>query len=283
MNFKNLQILTYFVMYNLLFSCSSPKPPENMVKVNGGTLSTFIPYTDTPAKQPVIAFYIDKNLVSIADFKKFAAERKFITDAEKFGNSTIFDVKDQSWGMVDSANFLFPLGKKNRYQPDENHPATQISWQDAKYYCECQGKRLPTDAEWEFAAKSGKEDYNEMYAWGNDMKIGNKYKANYWQGDFPSNNTQEDGFLYTSPVGYFGANSIGISDMGGNVWQWCSDDIKPTPEEAKYDTASRKVLRGGSFLCDPKVCHGFRVIGRSSSTPETSSLHVGFRCVKDIK
>lgn len=270
-------------MYNLLFSCSSPKPPENMVKVNGGTLSTFIPYTDTPAKQLVIAFYIDKNLVSIADFKKFAAERKFITDAEKFGNSTIFDVKDQSWEMVDSANFLFPLGKKNRYQPTENHPATQISWRDAKYYCECQGKRLPTDAEWEFAAKSGKEDYNEMYAWGNEMKIGNKYKANYWQGDFPSNNTQEDGFLYTSPVGYFGANSIGISDMGGNVWQWCSDDIKPTPEEAKYDTASRKVLRGGSFLCDPKVCHGFRVIGRSSSTPETASPHVGFRCVKDIK
>lgn len=256
------------------------KSTSNMVLVKGGTLTSVVPYTETPTSHSLLAFYIDKSPVTVGDFKRFAKEKGFVTDAEKFGNSPIFDIEQQGWTMADSVSYLYPLGKKNAYRAQDNHPATQISWQDAKYYCECQGKRLPTDAEWEFAAKSGQEKYPNQYSWGNAMVEKGKFKTNYWQGNFPTANTQEDGFLYTSPVGQFGQSPIGLTDMGGNVWQWCSDDIAPTPAEAEEDPSMRKVLRGGSFLCDPQVCHGFRVEGRSASTPETGLPHVGFRCAK---
>lgn len=256
---------------------------KGMVLISAGTLNTVVPYTETPTSRAVKAFYIDKSPVTVAEFRKFATAKHYVTDAEKFGNSPVFDVDQQGWAMADSVTYLYPLGKKKGYRAPDNHPVTQVSWQDAKCYCESQGKRLPTDAEWEFAAKSGQEKYPSLYAWGNEMKEGGHFKTNYWQGNFPETNTQEDGFLYTSPVGQFGANPIGLTDMGGNVWQWCSDDIGPTPAEAEEDTSMRKVLRGGSFLCDPKVCHGFRVEGRSASTPETGLPHVGFRCVKDAR
>ena len=256
---------------------------DNMVLVTGGTLNTVIPYTESPASYKVESFYLDESPVTVAEFRKFAKEKNYVSDAEKFGNSPIFDIEQHGWTMADSVSYLYPLGKKKGYRAEDNHPVTQISWQDAKYYCECQGKRLPTDAEWEFAAKSGQEKYPNLYAWGNKMEENGKFKTNYWQGNFPETNTQEDGFLYTSPVGYFGKNPIGLTDMGGNVWQWCTDDIAPTPAEAEEDTAMRKVLRGGSFLCDPKVCHGFRVEGRSASTPETGLPHVGFRCARNGK
>ncbi len=253
-----------------------------MIFVSEGTLSTTIPYTNSAIEHKIQSFYIDKNLVSVEEFTQFVKTKNFVTDAEKFGNSTVFDNDDKIWKLVDSANYIHPLGKSKEFKAAKNHPVTQVSWQDASYYCSCQGKRLPTDAEWEFAAKNGKEKYNDLYAWGNHSKEGKKFKANFWQGHFPTKNTVEDGFLYTSPIGFFGENKLGISDMGGNVWQWCADDIEPTATEVVGDPAMRKVLRGGSFLCDPAVCHGFKVSGRSSSTPETASNHVGFRCVKDI-
>jgi len=256
---------------------------SGMVLVSAGTLHTVVPYTETPSTHSLKAFYIDKSPVTVADFQKFATQKGYVTDAEKFGNSPVFDVDQQGWAMADSVSYLYPLGKKKGYKAQANHPVTQVSWQDAKCYCESQDKRLPTDAEWEFAAKSGQERYPNLYSWGNQMKEGGKFKTNYSQGTVPESNTQEDGFLYPSPVGQFGANPIGLTDMGGNVWQWCADDIAPTPAEAEEDTSMRKVLRGGSFLCDPKVCHGFRVEGRSASTPETGLPHVGFRCVKEAK
>lgn len=258
-------------------------PFKNMVFVQGGKLNSVVPYTETPVLHSVTSFYIDKSPVTVSEFQAFAKEKNYITDAEKFGNSPVFDIDQHGWAMADSVSYLYPLGKKKGYKAQGNHPVTQVSWQDANYYCECQGKRLPTDAEWEFAAKSGQSDYKNQYSWGNHMEENGKYRTNYWQGTFPEANTQEDGFLYTSPVGQFGSSPIGLTDMGGNVWQWCADDIAPTAAEAQEDTAMRKVLRGGSFLCDPKVCHGFKVTGRSASTPETGLPHVGFRCVKAEK
>lgn len=254
---------------------------SSMVYVKGGKLHTVIPYTEQPVTKQLKSFYIDKSPVTVAEFQKVAKAKKYITEAERFGNSGVFDIEQHGWAMADSVSYRYPLGKKNGYKAPDNHPATQVSWNDAKFYCECLGKRLPTDAEWEFAAKSGQEAYKNTYSWGNAMVEKGKHKTNYWQGTFPDLNTQEDGFLYTSPVGHFGTNPIGLTDMGGNVWQWCQDDIGPTPAEAKEDPSMRKVLRGGSFLCDPDVCHGFKVHGRSASTPETGLPHVGFRCVKE--
>ena len=253
---------------------------DKMVYVKGGTLNTK-DYETGDAKQIAIKpFYIDKNLVTVADFKAFTKATGYVTEAQKFGNSTVFDFKTGEWILKDGAYYLYPFGP-DQPKADPNHPVTQVSWNDAVAYAKYKKKRLPEAAEWEWAAKSGGES-NSTYSWGNAMQEGTSFKANFWQGEFPSNNTKEDGFLTTSPVGYFGANPLGLYDMGGNVWQWTADKVAPTLDEAQLDTATRIVTKGGSFLCDPEVCHGFKVNGKSSSTAETGMVHTGFRCVKDI-
>jgi len=252
-----------------------------MVFIKGGKLETYEPNTNRAKEVSVLPFHIDKQLVSFSDFESFVKETNYITDAEKFGNSLVFDYSDKLWKILDGVDYKHPQIPRKKIT-DSNHPVTQISWKDAKCYCEYYGKRLPTDYEWELSAKNGNGSYKKTYSWGDKSKNGSKYAANFWQGNFPYVNNNLDGFKYTSPVGYFGENELGMTDMGGNVWQWCQDDIAPTMEEALVDTAMRKVLRGGSFLCDPDICHGFNVHGRSSTSPETSSCHIGFRCAKDL-
>ena len=109
------------------------------------------------------------------------------------------------------------------------------------------------------------------------------YNANIWQGSFPFNNSLKDGYSLTSPVGIFGETSLGLTDMGGNVWQWCSDVVEPLGHEKIFDPASRRVIKGGSYLCDPMVCQGFKITNSSSTTPESSMAHIGFRCVQDVQ
>lgn len=269
----------------MLFACQNgDKPmniPQEMAWVKGGTWET----TDLKTKETINVkikdFLIDKNLVTVAEFEDFVRETGYVTEAEKFGNSGVFELSSGTWKMADGANFRFPQGK-NKPQALPNHPVTQVSWNDAQEYAKWKNKRLPTAFEWEWAASSAGQ-MKEMYAWGNQLVDNQQYKANVWQGQFPAYNTKADGFVFTSPVGHFGANPLGLNDMGGNVWQWCTDDVTPSPAEAETDTKMRKVLKGGSFLCDEKVCHGYRIRGLSSSTPETGMMHVGFRCVKDIK
>lgn len=252
---------------------------SEMAVVHRNTLHTIDPVTKANKVVEVKSFLIDKNLVTVADFEAFAKATGYRTEAEKFGNAAVLDKTTKQWTLVDGADFRFPLGRNHpRAKPD--HPATQVSWNDAVAYTKWKGKRLPTQWEWELAAKNGAQT-NEPYSWGKDLVVNGKYKANTWQGSFPSYNTVEDGYEYTSPVGAFGQNKIGLTDMGGNVWQWCADDIEPTGRDKEIDPAMRKVTRGGSFLCDPMVCHGFVVTGRSSSTPESSLMHTGFRCAKD--
>lgn len=276
----NKAFLYLHLLLIVLPSCKTSSL-DDMVYIEGETLTTFKPYTSVPVEIEVAPFYIDKNLVTYSQFKDFAKDFNYKTDAEKFGNSIVFNYQTSTWKMIEGINYHYPITATLRALP--NHPVTQVSWNDANYYCACHGKRLPTDVEWELAAKNGDGQYNKKYSWGDQMKADGQYKANYWQGNFPKHNTQDDGFKYTSPVGYFGETPIGLTDMGGNVWQWCFDNIQPTAAEALTDTATRKVMRGGSFLCDPMVCHGFHTLGRSSNTPESASCHAGFRCVKDVK
>jgi formylglycine-generating enzyme len=258
-----------------------PSVPADMSLVKGGMLSTVDPVTKAKKEVKLKSFLLDKNLVTVGQFEEFATATKYVTEAEKFGSAAVFNKETQGWDLLDGANYLYPQGR-SKAKAQANHPVTQVSWNDAKAYAKWKGKRLPTQWEWEHAAKNA-ELTSKQYTWGQDLIVAGKYKANTWQGSFPFYNTAEDGYEYTSPVGAFGANKLGLTDMGGNVWQWTEDAIEPTGRDKELDPATRRVLRGGSFLCDPLVCHGFTVQGRSSSTPESSLMHTGFRCAKDIQ
>ncbi len=216
-------------------------------------------------------FQMDVSPVTVTEFREFVRATSYVTEAEKFGDAGVFDFTTGEWHLLKGAYWEYPSGSEGGKAPDD-HPVTQVSWNDAQAYCKWAGKRLPSSEEFLLAEKNGRENYGQTYTWGDDFQENGVYKANFWQGTFPSVNTADDGFLTTSPVGYFGKNAVGLTDMGGNVWQWCSDDSQGRPGE--------KNQRGGSFLCDPMVCHGFKVGGIASSSPETSLMHVGFRCVK---
>ncbi|MEM6347566.1 MAG: formylglycine-generating enzyme family protein [Bacteroidota bacterium] len=265
--------------------------PNGMVFVPGGEVEQGSDNgltRELPTMQRrVQAFFMDIHPVTVAQFRDFVKQTGYVTQAEQFGNSIVFDLRLGDWTMRDGANYQFPLGPKGDKAPDD-HPATHISWNDAQAYAKWAGKRLPTETEFEHAARNAKNT-RAKYSWGEDIKQAGAYHANIWQGNFPYQNTGEDGYLYTSPVGSFNENELGLQDMSGNVWEWCQDWYKTYGPDSKlmYDnTATRepeKVMRGGSFMCDPSYCHGYRVSGRSGSTPESGLFHLGFRCVKDIE
>jgi len=286
-SFRSIRLVGFLVLTISVFFFSyrtiqrrTPAIGSEMVLVSGGELHSIDPETKQNKTVEIKPFLLDKNVVTVADFDVFVKATRYITEAQKFGNAGVFDKGISGWMLIDGADYLHPFGP-DKPAAASNHPVTQVSWNDAVAYAKWKGKRLPTQWEWEFAARNA-ENNEKSYTWGNGLIVQGEYKANTWQGSFPYNNTVDDGYEYTSPVGVFGENKLGLTDMGGNVWQWCTDDIKPTQQEAASDPAMRKVLRGGSFLCDPMVCHGFKVTGRSSCTPETALVHIGFRCAKDI-
>lgn len=259
--------------------------PE-MIPIAGGRTrigsTTGEPSEAPPFEADVKPFLLDVHPVTVAEFRRFVESMEYVTQSERFGASGVFDLATGRWSLVDGANWRQPRGRTAPAAPDD-HPVTQVSWHDAVAYCSWAGKRLPTEIEWEHAARSGSKTATR-YAWGDALVVDGQYMANTWQGHFPDHNTAADGYLYTSPVGQFGRTPAGLTDMGGNVWQWCEDWYRPYAQRAAPyvpDAKSEKVIRGGSFLCDPTVCHGFRVAARGHATPETGLIHVGFRCAKD--
>lgn len=256
LNFKNGFILAFLI--GLFSNCNdTPVEKNGMVLVKGN--------------EELEDFWMDVSPVTVAQFSEFVEKTHFKTQAEKFGNAGVFDFKTGDWNLVEGATWKYPFGK-NEPMAAHNHPVTQVSWNDAIAYCKWAKKRLPTSQEFLLAQKNGNKKNESTYTWGENYKEGNQYKANFWQGNFPLKNTVEDGFLTTSPVGYFGKNKLNLVDLEGNVWQWCSDNSIEKPNE--------KNQRGGSFLCDPMVCHGFKTGGISTCTAETSLCHTGFRCAK---
>ena len=229
------------------------------------------------------SFLIDKNLVTVKDFRRFVSESNYTTEAEVFGNGIVYNDSINIWQLVDGANWQFPLGNFKTIAIDD-HPVTQVSWNDACAYCEFYGKTLPSEVQWEYAASERGQKKNQLYYWGNNLLINNKYMCNTWNSGYPNIISSQDGFKYTSPVGHFKANSLGLFDMAGNVWEWCYNwhlpyvgNLQVFPEDLQG-----KAQRGGSFLCNSNYCHGFRLSARSASSPESSLFHVGFRCVKNI-
>lgn len=268
-------------------------------------------------------FWIDVTEVTNAQFAKFVAATNYITTAEK--NIDWEDLKKQLppntpkplvenlqpaslvfnmvtndnedwWKMEKGVSWKHPSGKNSDIIGKENYPVVQISWFDAMAYCKWSKKRLPTEAEWEFAARGNLK--NKIYSWGNEPINQGKSKANSWQGDFPKTNLLTDKFLKSSPVKSFQANGYGLYDIAGNVWEWCNDwydfnyyssvtnGIKnPKGSEKSYDPddlyAQKHTIRGGSFLCNDGYCSGYRNARRMKETPDTSMEHIGFRCVTD--
>lgn len=317
------------------------RPPESapagMVWIPGGE---FLMGSDDPMaweeERPahqvrVRGFWMDQHEVTNAEFAAFVKATGYITDAEKapvleeimaqlppgtpppdpkdlVPGSLVFSSPEQEvplddisnwWSWKHGATWRQPEGPGSTIEGREDHPVVQVSWNDAQAFCKWAGKRLPTEAEWEFAARGGLQGKN--YVWGDESPTDEKVFANTWQGKFPSQNLQKDGYQRTAPVKSFSPNGYGLYDMAGNVWEWCHDWydkylFRTYEEEAVQDNpagpaSSRdpsqpytplRVQKGGSFLCHDSYCQRYRPSARQSSSPESGMSHVGFRCVKDI-
>lgn len=286
----------------------------NMVRLAGG--SFLMGTNDTigfpedgegPVRKVTVdGFYMDAHSVTNAEFAVFVMATDYQTDAEKFGYSYVFHLFVEPnlrkalllmgrqlaglewWFHVEGADWRHPEGPSSSLGEDRmDHPVVHISWRDAMAYCEWAGKRLPTEAEFEYAARGGLEQ--KRYCWGNTFMPRGKHMCNIWQGTFPTHNTAEDGYVGTAPVRSFPTNGYGLYHMAGNVWEWVFDRWSPDyhikgtrvnpigPPEG-----DRRVMRGGSYLCHDSYCNRYRVAARSGNTADSSAGNMGFRCVRDL-
>lgn len=269
-------------------SSETPASHTGMVWIQGGHFlmgaSDGMPDEGPVHEVSIGSYWMDTHEVTVAEFSQFTAATGYQTDAEKYGWSGAFDIAAGEWRQRAAADWRHPEGPTRAADPQE--PVTQISWNDALAYAHWAKKRLPTEAEWEYAARGGLAE--KKYSWGDQLKPGGKYLANWWQGDFPRHNTGEDGAMGRSLVGQFPPNGYGLHDMAGNVWEWCSDWFdrsyyRESPRDRPQGPAEGKerVIRGGSWMCSENYCQGFRVAARSHAAADTGLNNLGFRCVQD--
>lgn len=257
-----------------------PTARTEMILVEGGEFVVgAADYKDQFPPIPVTIddFYLDKHPVTVAQFSDFVAATGYVTEAEKFGNSGFYNMTQGNWTLKPGTYWQYPLGPEEEKAQD-NHPVTHISWNDAVTYAQWTGKRLPTEIEWEYAARAGKTD--NIYPWGKNNTSNVKHPANVWQGNqFLKQGV--DGFIFTSPVGHFDANQWGFSDMAGNVWEWTADTYSPVIGQPIQTNPNSKVIKGGSFMYDEAGDISYSAIYRAQNTVETSLFNMGFRCAKD--
>jgi formylglycine-generating enzyme len=302
---------------------SGPADTTGMVYIPGGTF--LMGADEFPDARPVHqvsvdGFYMDEHEVTNAQYAEFVQATGYKTIAERPLNpadypgvpldklvpgSAVFtptvtavslENPLQWWTYAPGASWAHPTGQGSTIKGRENYPVVHVSYEDAAAYAKWAGKRLPTEAEWEYAARGGKGEHT--YYWGDELKPGNKWVANIYQGSFPNNNTKEDGFAGAAPVKSFQANPYGLYDMDGNVWEWCQDYYRPDTYQnsaAKnprgpadsYDPDEpgvvKRVQRGGSFLCSDSYCIRYKAGSRGKGEVTSGSDNLGFRCVADRK
>jgi len=268
--------------------------PEKMNWIEGGRFLMGTNDTDGiqqdregPVREcKVETFLLDRFAVTNEEFMHFVKETGYRTEAEKFGWSFVFyqlipphaalEVQQVAatpwWYAVGQAVWFRPEGPQSSISERMDHPVVHISWNDAQAFCRWAGKRLPTEIEWEYAARGGLEQ--KKYPWGDELAPDGKHRCNIWQGTFPTVNTEADGFLGTAPAQSFPVNGYGLFNMSGNVWEWCQD---PFENNTQTGNAPRS-MRGGSYLCHESYCNRYRVAARTSNTMDSSSGNIGFRC-----
>ncbi len=247
-------------------------------------------------------FEIDAFPVTNADFAAFVEATGYVTEAERFGTSFVFKGQIPSdrvadtlaaapwWSLVEGACWSAPEGPDSNVATRQDHPVVQVSWNDASAFAEWSGAYLPTEAQWEYAARGGLDQ--KLYPWGDDLMPGDKHLCNIWQGAFPDHNTEEDGFAFTCPVDAFPPNGFGLYSMTGNCWEWCADfwgtafSVEPAldPQGPAFGAARGmpRVMKGGSFLCHESYCNRYRVAARTQNTTDSSASNIGFRCARPL-
>ena len=266
-------------------------PPE-MVLIPAGTFEMGtdqgLPFEGPVHTVQVDAFLIDRYEVTNRQYQEFVEASGHVTESEKLGWSGVFDVQEGAWKPVDGADWRHPEGPGSSITERLGHPVVHVSWEDARAYAEWSGKSLPTEAQWEWAARGGLTE--SVYSWGNELQPEGSHMANVWQGTFPLKDQGEDGFQAPAPVGTFPANGYGLYDIAGNVWEWTEDWFSPNtyrengPSRNPRGPTSgqEKVIRGGSWMCSENYCTGYRV-GARQKTPTDSGLNnLGFRCVRGV-
>jgi formylglycine-generating enzyme required for sulfatase activity len=279
-----------------------------MVSLAGGEFLMGTDYADGfpadgegPVRRVTVSpFAMDRFPVTNAEFAAFVDATGYKTEAEGFGWSFVFwmQIAEENferlvedtvaaapwWCKVPGAWWREPVGPGSRVEA--RHPVVHVSWNDAAAYAKWAGKRLPTEAEWEFAARGGLSQ--ALYPWGDELAPGGEHRCNIWQGEFPRVNTAEDGWAFTCPVDAFAANGFGLQSMVGNVWEWTADWFSPVhpagPLRNPQGPAAGavKVMKGGSFLCHASYCNRYRVAARTANTPDSSTSNTGFRCVASL-
>ncbi|MCE9614711.1 MAG: formylglycine-generating enzyme family protein [Lentisphaerae bacterium] len=285
-----------------------------MARIPGGSflmgtadLSGFPDDGEGPVREVRLnTFLMDRHAVTNARFRDFVRDTHYRTEAEMFGWSYVFrllvppylrrELQGRGetvlglewWYRVHGANWRHPYGPQSNIRNSPDLPVVHISHRDARAYCDWTGARLPTEAEWECAARGGL--VQKTYAWGDELTPGGRHCCNIWQGTFPDINTAEDGYVGPAPVFTFEPNGYGLYNMAGNVWEWCHDWWSATHHQTgprdnptgPAESTGRRVMKGGSYLCHHSYCNRYRVAARTSNTPDSSTGNLGFRCVRDV-